>query len=60
MRPALVAALLGLDAVEAVQLVGERSWRRDVVTGVRPALRIEADDDVVVAVIGWGQPPTRD
>lgn len=38
----------------------ERGWIADVATGDRPALWTAADDDVVVAVAGWGQPPTRD
>ena len=35
-------------------------WRHEVATGERPALWLDADDAVVVAVVGWGQPATRD
>lgn len=35
-------------------------WFVSVSTGDRPALWTGADDDVVVAVVGWGQPATRD
>ena len=38
----------------------DRGWMATVSTGDRPALWTDADDDVVVAVVGWGQPPTRD
>jgi outer membrane protein assembly factor BamB len=38
----------------------ERGWVTTVANGDRPALWTDADDDVVVAVAGWGQPPTRD
>lgn len=38
----------------------DRGWLATVLTGDRPALWTGADDDVVVAVVGWGQPPTRD
>ncbi len=36
------------------------AWMATVANGDRPALWTDADDDVVVAVAGWGQPPTRD
>lgn len=38
----------------------DRGWIATVSTGDRPALWTDADDDVVVAVVGWGQPPERD
>jgi len=37
-----------------------RGWISTVSTGDRPVLWTDADDDVVVGVAGWGQPPTRD
>lgn len=38
----------------------DRGWITTVSTGDRPALWSDADERVVVAVVGWGQPPTRD
>ena len=38
----------------------ERGWLATVSTGDRPALWTDADEQVVVAVVGWGQPATRD
>lgn len=54
-------ALTRTGLVEAgPDYVKSEGWRWQVTTGNRPALWLDADDDVVVAVIGWGQPPTRD
>ncbi|MCW2608196.1 MAG: hypothetical protein JWO60_2889, partial [Frankiales bacterium] len=39
---------------------GRRTWRHDALAGVRPYLALDADDGVVVVVVGWGQPETRD
>lgn len=53
----------GLVTAEVDELRFESAgsvWIASVGTGDRPALWTDADDDVVVAVIGWGQPPERD
>ncbi len=50
-------------AVVEARQDGRRVWRHeDALVGPRPYLAVDADDDddVVVGILGWGQPETRD
>lgn len=56
----LADGLVEADADELRFDGPERGWRATVSTGDRPALWADADDRVAVAVVGWGQPASRD
>ncbi len=57
---ALAADRLVVTCGAQVRALGRRPWRYEATTGPRPSLAVDADDDVVVGVVGWGQPETRD